>query len=550
MNKWRRTIKQETLLRTGGLLLFLIIGGVLMLISLIRAGRTLDESIAEKVTSIVVLAEFKEIILASQQSSTAWVYHSRDREAKARLRKIIQQEGALIRLKLTSAASVWPDTNQVRTLKTAMLDFDTLLIDQNALTQLLAVKQNYADSALLEKAAKLVEDQVLPNSRQLQATVSRLVTEKNLEFIKARRELSASMANTRLLLVIIIFIIVVPSLILTWNFATQMTSSLDLIASALQKLSLGEIPAPIHDKRDDELGDIGLMVNTVGESYAITVKFAEQIGQGNYEATITSLGDKDLLSNALIHMRERLTIAAEEDRRRNWANEGSAKFADLLRASNQSTAQMGTQLIAELVQYIGANQGNFFVLNDENLDDVHMELVAAYAWQKQRFVHKKVRLGEGSVGQAWIDRDVIYLTDVPEQYTYIGSGLGDANPRCIVIVPLLFNEQVYGILEVASFTVLAAYKIEFLNRLGASIALAISTGKGNDRTQRLLMASQEMAEQLRMQEEEMRQNLEELMATQDELQRKVGSYESDIANHEQTIKQLKQRRNVEVWSDN
>jgi len=550
MNNWRRTIKQETLLRTGGLLLFLVVGGAVMLISLIGAGRMLDRSIVEKVNSIVVLAEFKKIILTSQQSSTAWVFHPRDREAKARLRKIIQQEGALIHLKLTSAASVWPDTNQVRSLKTAMLDFDTLLIDQKALVQLLAIERNYADPALFDKATKLAEDRLLPNSRQLQAAVARLITEKNTEFGKARRELSDNMANTRLLLVIIILIIVVPSLILTWSFATQMTSSLNLIVNGLQKLSLGEIPAPIRDKRDDELGDIGLMVNSVSESYAITVKFAEQIGQGNYEANIASLGDKDLLSNALMHMRERLTIAAEEDRRRNWANEGSAKFADLLRANNQSTTQMGTQLIAELIRYIGANQGNFFVLNDESPDDVYMELVAAYAWQKQRFADKKVLLGEGSVGQAWIERDVVYLTDVPEQYTYIGSGLGDANPRCIVIVPLLFNEQVYGILEVASFTVLPAHKIEFLNRLGASIALAISTGKGNDRTQHLLMASQQMAEQLRMQEEEMRQNLEELMATQDELQRKVDAYESEIANYEQTIKQLKQRRKVEVLSEN
>jgi putative methionine-R-sulfoxide reductase with GAF domain len=539
---WRLTIKQETLFRTGGLLLFLVIGGAVMLGILFRAGRTVEQVMVEKANSLSALSEFKEMVILGQKSSIAWVYQPQDREAKAELRGILQQETASLKLRLTTVAATWPDTNQVRSLKSSLIYLDTLLGHQKKLTQLLANERSYANERSLAEAKTLLAEQVQPTAQRLLALVSRLNGEKFAEFNQVRQELAANLANTRVYLIITILILVVPALILTWGFANAMTQSLGQISSNLGQMALGQLPPPIKRTRADELGDIGELLNQVNESFAKTANFARQIGQGNYEAEHHSLSEQDQLGNALVQMRDRLRTVAEEDRRRNWANEGAAKFADLMRTANDSSAKLAARLISELVNYIGANQGNFFILNDERPDEVHMELVAAYAWHKHRFAQSKVFLGEGAVGQAWIERDTIYLTDVPDSYTYIGSGLGDANPRCIVIVPLIFNEQVYGVLEVASFKVLETYKLDLLKRLGASIASAIATGKGNDRTQQLLATSQEMAEQLRMQEEEMRQNLEELMATQDELQRKVASYEREVQEHRDTIERLQPRK--------
>jgi PAS domain-containing protein len=112
------------------------------------------------------------------------------------------------------------------------------------------------------------------------------------------------------------------------------------------------------------------------------------------------------------------------------------------------------------------------------------------------------------------------MTDVPDNYVNITSGLGDANPRSIILVPLKFNDNVFGVIEMASFDVYQDYQIEFIEKVGESIASTISTVKVNIRTVKLLEESKLKSEELAAQEEEMRQNMEELQTTQEESARR------------------------------
>lgn len=246
------------------------------------------------------------------------------------------------------------------------------------------------------------------------------------------------------------------------------------------------------------------------------------------------------MGTALLEMRDKMSNVAESDRQRNWTSEGLAKFADIFRT--YSTSEDFTYIIiSNLVKYVEANQGGLFIVEDEREEDPYLELVAAYAFEKRKYVHKRITKGEGLVGEVFQEGGLIYMTDVPDNYVHITSGLGDATPRSVLLVPLKLNDEIYGVVELASFDVFEDYKIEFIQRLSESIASTFASVKNNQRTERLLQESIQLSEQMRSQEEEMRQNLEELVSTQEEAQRRSQLTESQKVEIEKTLQSEQNR---------
>jgi methyl-accepting chemotaxis protein len=229
-------------------------------------------------------------------------------------------------------------------------------------------------------------------------------------------------------------------------------------------------------------------------------------------------------------MRNNLARVAEEDKKRAWTTEGLAKFAEILRSNNTDVQKLCDEIVGSLVKYLKANQGALYIIDDvADGEEPTMSMLACYAWDKKKHLNQKIYIGEGLAGQAWQEKDMIYLTDVPQNYIRITSGLGDANPTSILIMPLKVNDQIFGVVEIASFSTMADHEIEFVRRIAESIASTVNSVKVNARTTKLLAESQQMTEEMRAQEEEMRQNMEELQATQEEMQRSQGESSSIVA---------------------
>jgi PAS domain S-box-containing protein len=172
------------------------------------------------------------------------------------------------------------------------------------------------------------------------------------------------------------------------------------------------------------------------------------------------------------------------------------------------------------VKYLSCNQGSVYILHDHDTDV--LDLKACYAFDRRKFVSQSISVGQGLVGQCFLEKEPVILYDVPQDYIKITSGLGMANPNCIVIVPVKHNNEVAGVIEVASFHRLEAYQISFLEKIAEAFASVVLSTRSNQDIKRLLEESQVHMEGLRSQEEEMRQNLEELQSVQEQMVRQLS----------------------------
>jgi len=249
--------------------------------------------------------------------------------------------------------------------------------------------------------------------------------------------------------------------------------------------------------------------------------FVKQIESGNFDAHYgrnEAEEVNDLLGASLESMRDKLKSFAVEEKQRNWVTEGIARFVDILR-SGQEITNLADEIISNLVHYLEANQGALFMVNDDDRNDVFLEMIGCYAYNRKKFLHQRVNPGQGMTGQVFLEKSTLYMTQLPENYVRITSGLGEALPRNLLIVPLKVNEEVLGIVELASFKTIKPYQIHFVETIAESIASTILTVRNMSRTQKLLEETQVQSEQMRAVEEEMRQNMEELEATQEEMRR-------------------------------
>jgi putative methionine-R-sulfoxide reductase with GAF domain len=288
----------------------------------------------------------------------------------------------------------------------------------------------------------------------------------------------------------------------------------------------------------NEIGEVAHQINETIEDLKDATDFVVAIGEGKFDLDYKSLSasyssGKNKLADSLIEMQARLKTMNDEERKRQWANEGLAKFVDILRSSNDNLTLLGDKIIAALVQYSRSNQGGLYILNDEDVRNRYLELISLYAFDIKKFEQQKVKLGEGILGQTFLEKETTYLTDLPESYIRITSGLGDANPKSILMVPLKVDTHVYGILELASFNEYLPHEIAFVEKLGESIASTLASVKGAQKNLHLIEQFQQQTEQMRAQEEEMRQSMEELQATQEEIERKEKSYLARIKEFEE-----------------
>lgn len=310
------------------------------------------------------------------------------------------------------------------------------------------------------------------------------------------------------------------------------------ITDVLRRLARGEIDSNLKQeiRSGDEIEHMSVALNSLIDGLGTKNALARSIGGGDLSLDIPLLSEQDMLGQSLIAMRNSLRVArkeeearAQDSRERAWASEGLSEFNEFLRVRNYALEELCEEVLLRLVRFLDANMGAIYLLDKvrEQCDEGrYYELYTTFAWGRKRYLEKvEYEEGVGLVGSCALERKPVFLTDIPEDYMFIPTGVGDVRARCVVLMPLLHDNMAIGVVELASVEEYAPYQVSFLEDVCRAIASSIFSVQMESRTTALLEQSREQAEMLSSQEEELRQNLEELSATQEETLRRTEEME-------------------------
>lgn len=261
------------------------------------------------------------------------------------------------------------------------------------------------------------------------------------------------------------------------------------------------------------LNTVSMMIQSFGKGKfrtirRIKIKSKDEIGQiaHVFKDMAEDLEQKQLL--------EQQYTKAQEDQ--NWLNGNMARITDLLRGvgSNEQVSQL---FISEFAPIIGVNYGAVYLLDEDKHPD-ELKCYGAYAFDGGDSNSKSTfKIGEGLVGQSALDKKVIELSEAPEGYLRIGSGLGYSTPASILIRPILFEDEILGVVEVASFEPLSFLQKQLFDQLVDNIGVIINNINRRMRVEELLRESQALTEELQMQSEELQTQQEELRRSNESL---------------------------------
>jgi CHASE3 domain sensor protein len=252
--------------------------------------------------------------------------------------------------------------------------------------------------------------------------------------------------------------------------------------------------------------------------------FIKSLATGEYVVEWPGMNEKnislnqDTLAGNLIALREQLITAKIENQQRNSTNEALTQFSEVVRNHQHDSKLLADKCVSFLVEKLGAQQASLFILEGEG-DDAYLRLASCYAFNKKKFMERRIEVGSGLVGQAFLEGDVVQLKQIPPGYITITSGLGEATPQHLVIVPLTYDVHTVAVLEMASFNNLEDFHIDLLRRAGEFLASAILNAQTTTKMKHLLDDAMMNEEKIRSSEEAMRQKMERILAEHEELSR-------------------------------
>ena len=324
------------------------------------------------------------------------------------------------------------------------------------------------------------------------------------------------------------------------TFADQVTSVAREVGVEGKLGGQANVPGAAGTWRDLTDNVNGLAANLTTQVRAIAeVSTAVTKGDLTRSITVEAQGEvaklKDNINEMILNLKETTQKNMEQD----WLKTNLARFTRILQGQRDMTT-VAQMVLSELAPLVDAQQGVFYVNESDNGQPI-MKLLGGYAYKKRKNLANEFRAGEGLVGQCTVERERILVTSVPANYVHVTSGLGEAPPNNIVVLPVLFEGDVKAVIELSTFKTFSDTHLTFLDQLTESIGIVLNTIAANTRTEDLLQQSQSLAAELQSQQDELKKTNEQLEQQAESLRESEELLKSQQEELQQTNEELQEK---------
>ena len=318
-------------------------------------------------------------------------------------------------------------------------------------------------------------------------------------------------------------------------FADQVTSVAREVGVEGRLGGQAKVPGASGTWRDltDNVNQLSATLTTQVRAIA---EVATAVAKGDLTQSIgvEASGEVAILKDNINEMIGNLKSTTEKNQEQDWLKTNLARFTRMLQGQRDPMT-VSKMILSELAPLVNAEHGVFYGMVPPDGRDAHLAFQAGYAYKQRKGVPTEFRLGEGLVGQCALEKRRIILTEVPADYVRISSGLGEAKPLNIIVLPVLFEGDTRAVIELASFQRFSPTHQDFLDQLTESIGIVLNTIEANSRTEELLKQSQSLANELQSQQDQLQQTNMELA----EKARQLAQQNTEIEQRREEVETAK-----------
>ncbi len=328
----------------------------------------------------------------------------------------------------------------------------------------------------------------------------------NLQVVSNKATTLSPLYNFTILFIGVIFI----TLLIVWRvaqqFINQITSTLSTVSWQLKQLSQGvSITEKINYFSDDEVSEIVSSVEALKVNMVATIAYATAIANGDYSKTTVLQSTNSELRQALTKMTCSLRYATKQTNEKEWFQQGQAALSEYIQG-DLNVEVIAEKTISFLCKYLDSPIGALYLYDQKN----KLNLIASYAFEKNKSASQHFKLGEGLIGQAALEKKIIYLNQLPDDYIKITSGLGKCSPSSIIAVPMMNLDEIVAVIELGAFTEISAIKQSYLRTVATSVAIILLSSQAREGVQRLLQQTQQQAKELKFQQQALQRSNKEI----------------------------------------